>query len=39
MSDTDKEVLDDSLNYVAFVSSYDSDDSNQSDVQFAYENE
>jgi hypothetical protein len=39
MGDTDEEVLDDSPNYVAFVASYDSDDFNQSDVQFAYENE
>jgi hypothetical protein len=39
MSDTDEEVLDDSPNYVAFVASYDSDDSNQSDIQSTYENE
>jgi hypothetical protein len=39
MSDTDEEVLDDSPNYVAFVASYDSDDSNQSDVKSVYDNE
>jgi hypothetical protein len=39
MSDTDEEVLDDSPNYVAFVASYDSDDSNQLDVKYAYDNE
>jgi hypothetical protein len=39
MSDTDEEVLDDSPNYVAFGASYDSNDSNQSEVQSAYENE
>jgi peptidoglycan hydrolase CwlO-like protein len=39
MSDTDEEVLDDSLNYVAFVASYDSNDSNQTDVQSTYDNE
>jgi hypothetical protein len=39
MSDTDEEVLDDSPNYVAFGASYDSDDSNQSEVLSAYENE
>jgi hypothetical protein len=39
MSDTDEEVLDNSPNYVAFGASYDSDDSNQSEVQSAYENE
>jgi hypothetical protein len=33
LSDTDEEVLDDSPNYVAFVASYEFDDSKQSDVQ------
>jgi hypothetical protein len=38
MSDTNEGVLDDSPNYVAFGASYDSDDSNQLEVQSAYEN-
>ena len=33
LSDTDEEVLDDSLNYVAFVAPYEFDDSKQSNVQ------
>jgi hypothetical protein len=33
LSDIDKEVLDESPNYVAFVASYESDDSKQLDVQ------
>jgi hypothetical protein len=32
MSDTDEGVLDDFPNYVVFGASYDSDDSNQSEV-------
>jgi hypothetical protein len=33
LSDIDEEVLDDSPNYIAFVASYESDDSKQLDVQ------
>ena len=34
LSDTDEEVLDDSPNYVAFIASYESNDSKKSNVQF-----
>ena len=39
LSDIDEEVLDESPNYVAFVASYDSDDSKQSDIQYVFDNE
>ena len=38
LNDTGEEVLDESPNYLAFVASYDSDDSKQLDVQSVSDN-